>query len=72
MIEWLALNYVKVRAAAGLTELPSVDGVRAAARRRLQLADTMLTLLDFAESRCTRPSEKARLRGVRSFAERAL
>lgn len=72
MIEWLALNYAAVRAASGLRPLASIDGVAARARRDLQLANTMLTLLEYAESRCTNLKEKKQLRSVAELIERSV
>ncbi len=72
MIEWLAFNYEAVRTAAGLRAMAPIDGVRGRAKRALQLANTMLTLLEFAESRCTRLEEKERLRAVQKLVERTV
>jgi hypothetical protein len=72
MIEWLAFNYEAVRTAAGLRAMAPIDGVRGRAKRALQLANTMLTLLEFAESRCTRLDEKERLRAVQKLVERTV
>jgi len=72
MLEWLARHYDTVRATAGLPPVASLDGVSSAARRELQLANTMLTILEFAESRSTRPDEKSQLRIIQRLIERAV
>ncbi len=72
LIGWLTFHYDNVRAACGLRPLASIEGVRGKARRALQLANTMLTLLEFAESRSTNCAEKARLRAVQELVERTV
>ena len=72
LINWLTSNYAKVRAAAGLRRLASVEGVRAQARRDLKLANTMITLLEFGESRSSSLAEKAQIRRVLNMVERSV
>jgi hypothetical protein len=70
LLNWLTIHHGAVRAMAGLRPLAPIDGVPPKVQRELRLANTMLTLLDFAESRCSNQSEKAHLRRMHSLVER--
>lgn len=72
LINWLTASYAKVRAAAGLRRLASVEGVKAQARRDLKLANTMITLLEFGESRSSSLAEKKQIRRVLNMVERSV
>jgi hypothetical protein len=72
LLEWLFENYTAVRALAGLRELPSVDGVFGGGLLKLRLGYAMMTLLEYAESRSTRLTEKRHLAGTRRCIERTL
>ncbi|MES2572019.1 MAG: hypothetical protein V4710_18435 [Verrucomicrobiota bacterium] len=72
LIEWLSHNYPVVRAVAGLEPLASLEGIRGSIRETLQLSNTMLTLLEFAESRSSNLSEKTNLRDLAALIKRAV
>ncbi|MDB6173812.1 MAG: hypothetical protein JWL59_3123 [Chthoniobacteraceae bacterium] len=71
-IEWLCHNYPEVRAIAGLPALASLDGTKGSVRQTLQLSNTMLTLLEFGESRSSSLSEKAHIRTLVEYVQRAV
>ncbi len=70
LLNWLTRHYTAVRARSGLRSLAPVDGVPAKVQRDLRLANTMITLLEFAESRSTNPEEKAQLKKMQRLVER--
>jgi hypothetical protein len=70
LLNWLTIHHGAVRAMAGLRPLAPIDGVPPKVERELRLANTMLTHLDFAESRCSNQSEKAQLRRMQRLVER--
>jgi hypothetical protein len=72
LLNWLVGNYAQVRVWAGLPELPSIEGVMGRAASRLKLANAVVTLLDYSESRSSDPTEKQQIRGMRDLVERAL
>lgn len=72
LLEWLFENYAEVRRLGGLPALPETDGVDRGALLKLKLGYSMITLLEYAESRSTRPDEKAHLAGTRRCIERTL
>ncbi|MDB6150799.1 MAG: hypothetical protein JWQ44_2247 [Chthoniobacter sp.] len=72
LIEWLGRNYPKVRALAGLRRLASIQGVTPKARQDLQVANTMITMLEYAETRCSQVEEKLRLRAMLQLVERSI
>jgi hypothetical protein len=72
LLEWLFEHYPSVRALAGLPELPHTDGVQGGNLLKLKLGYAMVTLLEYAESRSTRLSEKEHLAGTRRCIERTL
>ncbi len=71
-IEWLCHNYPQVRAASGLPALASLEDTRGSVRQTLQLSNTMLTLLEFAESRSSSLSEKEHIRTLVEFVQRVV
>jgi hypothetical protein len=72
LLNWLAENYTQVRALCGLPALASIEGVPEPAYTDLQMANLMLTMLQFAESRSTSTTEKAQIRAVLRLVERAV
>jgi hypothetical protein len=72
LLNWLAENYARVRALCGLPELAPIEGVPEPAYSDLQMANLMLTLLQFAESRSTNTKEKAQIHAVLRLIERAV
>lgn len=71
LLGWLTQNYAEFRACAGLPALAPIDGVKRAALCHLQIANTMLTLIDYAASRSVVLAEKERLAIVRRCVVRA-
>ncbi|HEX8313151.1 MAG TPA: hypothetical protein VF614_17635 [Chthoniobacteraceae bacterium] len=72
LLNWLAENYVAVRKLAGLPELASIEGVEEPAYTDLQMANMMLTMLEFARSRATRLEEKSQITSVMRLVHRAV
>lgn len=72
LLDWLTQNYGAVRQLAGLPSLASTEGVARRAQGELRLANTMLTLLQFAESRSSVLAEKAQLRRMQQLVERGV
>ena len=72
LLNWLTRHYTAVRVLAGLRPLAPIDGVPPNVQRDLRLANTMLTLLEFAESRCSNRMEKAQLRRMQRLVERGI
>ena len=72
LLEWLFENYTEVRRLGGLPALPETDGVDSSALLKLKLGYSMITLLEYAESRSTRLEEKEHLAGTRRCIERTL
>ena len=72
LLDWLAEHYEPVRELAGLSLLAPVDGVSAPALGELRLANTMLTILEYAESRASNPDEKEQLQQMRRLVERTV
>lgn len=72
LLEWLLENHEAVRAAAGLPPVAPLGGVGATTRARLQMGNAVLTLLEFCESRSSRPCEKRHLRNVQRGIQRVL
>jgi len=48
---WLVDNYAALRAKAGLTELPEVDGLPESIAGFLSIGNSMLTIIDYMKSR---------------------
>jgi hypothetical protein len=72
LLNWLTRHYTAVRVLAGLRPLAPIDGVPPNVQRDLRLANTMITLLEFAESRCSKQGEKAQLRRMQRLVERGI
>lgn len=72
LLNWLVSNYSHVREQAGLPMLASIDGVDGRALARLKLANAVVTLLDYSESRSSVPAEKQQIRGMRELVEQTL
>lgn len=71
-LDWLVDHYEETRALAGLSPLAEVEGVADEPLSKLRLANALITLLDFAESRATDPDEKRQLGNVRCLVNRAV
>jgi hypothetical protein len=72
LLEWLFLHYEKVRAAAGLKPMASIEGVCDDALLRLMMGNAMITLLEYGEIRASHVREKEQLRQVRQLVEHTL
>ena len=72
LLEWLFENHETLRAAAGLSPLAPIEGVGTETHARLRMGNAVLTLLEFGESRSSRPGEKRHLRNVQRGIERVL
>ncbi len=62
LMDWLRYNYPQIRSASGLAPLAPIEGVPFEALGALQLANSLLTLLEFSESRSCDPVQKKALR----------
>ena len=72
LLNWLTRHYTAVRVLAGLRPLAPIDGVPPNVQRDMRLANTMITVLEFAESRCSDRCEKAQLRRMQRLVERGV
>ena len=72
LLEWLFDNYNRVRIAAGFRPFAPLDGVPDSVQQRLRMANALLTLFEFSESRATSPVEKGALCGAFRQVEWAL
>jgi hypothetical protein len=64
LMDWLRYNYPQIRVASGLAPLAPIDGVPFESLGALQLANSLLTLLEYSESRSCDPRQKRVLRRV--------
>jgi hypothetical protein len=72
LLEWLFLHYEKVRVAAGLKPMASIEGVSGDALLRLMMGNAMITLLEYCEMRASHTAEKQQLGQVRQLVEHTL
>ena len=72
LLEWLFDNYNRVRIAAGFHPCAPLDGVPNCVQHRLRMANALLTLFEFSESRATSLREKRALRDAYRHVEWAL
>lgn len=72
LLNWLTRHYTAVRVLSGLSTLAPTDGVPPEVERDLRLANTMITLLEFAESRSSNRTEKKQLRRMQRLVERGV
>jgi hypothetical protein len=72
LLNWLTRHYTAVRVLSGLSTLAPTDGVPPEVERDLRLANTMITLLEFAESRSSDRTEKKQLRRMQRLVERGV
>lgn len=64
LLEWLFEHYEAVRVRAGLAAMAPVDGVAPDMLAKLKMGNSLLTLLEFSETRATSPDEKRRIQNV--------
>ena len=72
LLDWLFDHYPEVRHASGLSALAPVDGVDGDLQPKLRMANAILTILEFSESRSSQPEEKQQLRWIRTTIEASL
>ena len=67
LLEWLVINYNKVRQLAGLRLLPLQKGLSKAEIAKTQFRDHMLTVVEFIQSRANSMEIKDAAADVRTF-----
>ena len=72
LLTWLFEHSNLARQICGFVALGEVEGLEPEAAKRLKMGNALLTILEFGETRATRPEEKAALHKVRRAVERAL
>lgn len=72
LLEWLFESYDFVRARAGLAPMAPVEGVDPEMLAKLKMGNSLLTLLEFSETRSTNEDEKRRIRNVYRMVSYAL
>jgi hypothetical protein len=72
LLHWLFAHYDAVRALAGMSELGEVENVDPMLEHRLRMANAVITLLEFGESRASGLAAKRALRRARRGVERAI
>jgi hypothetical protein len=72
LLDWLFDHYADVRHASGLAEFAPVEGVSDEFQPKLRMANAILTILEFSESRSSNPEEKEQLRWIRRTIDASL
>jgi hypothetical protein len=72
LLQWLFAHYDAVRALAGMAELGEVENLERTLELRLRMANAVITLLEFGESRASDSWAKRALRRARLGIERAI
>jgi hypothetical protein len=72
LLDWLFDHYADVRHASGLVPFAPVEGVSDELQPKLRMANAILTILEFGESRASNPEEKQQLRWIRRTIDAAL
>jgi hypothetical protein len=72
LLDWLFDNYADVRHASGLVPFASVEGVSDELQPKLRMANAILTILEFGESRSSNPEEKQQLQWIRRTIDASL
>ncbi|HEV7403927.1 MAG TPA: hypothetical protein VGO11_13400 [Chthoniobacteraceae bacterium] len=72
LLDWLFDHYPKVRLASGLVPFACVDGVAGDLQPKLRMANAILTILEFGESRSSKPEEKQQLQWIRKTIDASL
>src|SRR3954447_7224135 len=58
LLDWLFERYADVRAAAGLHEVAPIDGLPTELQAKMKMANAILTILEYSESRTSSIDEK--------------
>lgn len=72
LLDWLFDHYAAVRQASGLAPFASVEGVAGELQPKLRMANAILTILEFSESRSSNAEEKEQLKWIRRTIEASL
>src|SRR3954464_15272261 len=72
LLDWLFDNYADVRPASGLAPFAPVEGVSEDLQPKLRMANAILTILEFSESRSSNPEEKQQLKWIRRTIDASL
>ena len=72
LLDWLFEHYTVVRAAAGFSDMASLDGLPDDLQSKMRMANAILTLLEYSESRTSSLSEKRQLAWIRKTIEASL
>ena len=72
LLDWLFDHYADVRLASGLAPFAPVEGVAEELQRKLRMANAILTILEFSESRSSNPEEKQQLQWIRRTIDASL
>ena len=72
LVHWLFENYERVRETAGLKPIGSVEGVTPGAAARLKMANAVITLVEYGQSRASSAEQKSELEEVKRTVEWAL
>ena len=72
LLEWSFHNYERIRGAAGLKPMPTIEGVCGEALLKLMMGNAMITLVEFSELRSSNKADKQQLQRVRLAIEKTL
>lgn len=72
LLDWLFDHYADVRRASGLSPFAAVEGVSEDLRSKLRMANAILTILEYGESRSSVPAEKQQFQMIRRTIEASL
>ena len=64
LLYWLFEHYEEVRSLCGLPVFAPIEGIRSAAKRRLKMANAVLTLLEFSASRASSLDKKNQIEAI--------
>src|SRR4051794_36635476 len=72
LLDWLFDHYADVRHVSGLAPFAPVDGVSEELQPKLRMANAILTILEFSQSRSSNPEEKQQLKWIRRTIDASL
>jgi hypothetical protein len=72
LLDWLFDHYADVRHASGLRPFGPVEDVSGALQPKLRMANAILTILEFSESRSSNAEEKQQLHWIRRTIDASL
>ena len=72
LLDWLFDHYAAVRHASGLVPFAALEGVAEELQRKLRMANAILTILEYSESRSSNPEEKQQLQWIRRTIDASL